>query len=79
MRFQVVLDAGVIPRVQVAEAKLRDGHVVVRHYYRTGIPAKPRARVVTHTTRYECSCGREWYGTKPTAADLLQHDEVVAS
>lgn len=77
MRFHVVLDVGTTPRIQVAEATLRDGHVVVRHYYRTGVPATPRARLVTHTTRYECSCGREWYGSRPMTGDLLKHDEVV--
>jgi hypothetical protein len=79
MRFHVVLEVGTMPRIQVAEATLREGHVIVRHWYKTGIPAKPRARVVTHTTRYECSCGREWYGRKPTNADLLRHDEVMVS
>lgn len=78
MRFRVVLDVGAWPRIQVAEAELRPGHVVVRHYYRTGIPAQPRARVVTHTTRYECSCGREWYGRKPSSVDLQGHDMDAA-
>jgi hypothetical protein len=31
---------------------------------------------VTHTTRYECTCGRQWFGKKPSTADLLKHDEV---
>jgi hypothetical protein len=79
MRFRVVLDVGTMPRIQVSEATLREGHLVVRHYYRTGIQAKPRSRVVTHTTRYECSCGREWYAARPTASDLLKHDEELVS
>src|SRR6266511_1613329 len=35
VRFHVVLDVGRMPRIQVAEATLRGGHYVVRHYYRT--------------------------------------------
>lgn len=77
MRFRVVLDASRMPRIQVAEATLRGGHYIVRHYYRTGIPATPRARVVTDTTRYECSCGRR--GGKLTTPAPLRHDEVLVS
>lgn len=75
MRFRVVRDEGSTQRIQVAEATLRDGHKLVRHYYRTGLPGVPRDRVISHTTRYECSCGRDWYTKrKPTSNDVLHHD-----
>lgn len=77
MRFRVVLDVGTLPRIQVAAGTLFDGHVVLRHYYRTGLPATPRARVVRLITRYECSCGVEWYGSKPSTAEVLAHKEAA--
>jgi hypothetical protein len=76
MRLRVVLNAGAWPHIRVAEGALSPGHLVPRHYYRTGLPSLPRARVVTHTAPYECSCGRQWSGTKPCTLDLFRHDEV---
>jgi len=75
LRFRVVHDVGTTQHLQVAEAHLRAGHIIQRHYYKTGWPGTPRDRIVTHQTRYLCSCGREWYGDKPTTADALRHDE----
>jgi hypothetical protein len=75
MRFTVLLDVGSLPRIQVAAAKLTEGHTVVRHYYRTGVAAEPRARWVTHLTRYECSCGLEWHARKPATCDVEAHLE----
>ena len=79
MRFRVVHDEGKTQRIQVAMATLREGHDIQRHYYRTGLPGFPRDRVITHQTRYLCSCGREWYGDKPTRADALRHDGETTS
>jgi hypothetical protein len=79
MRLRTVLVAGSWPRVQVAGGELAPGHRVLRHYYRTGLAHQPRALSVSHLTRYECSCGREWFGTKPCVADLLRHDEARTS
>ncbi|MDP9299632.1 MAG: hypothetical protein M3P43_01840 [Actinomycetota bacterium] len=76
MRFRIVRGIGRVQRIQVAEGVLRPGHLLQRHYYRTGLPGTPRDRVVTHQTRYLCSCGREWYGVTPTSADVLRHDLV---
>ena len=72
MRFRVVRDEGSTQRIQIAHAELRPGRLIQRHYYRTGLPCSPRDRVVTHQTRYLCSCGREWYGVRPTSPDALR-------
>lgn len=78
MRFRTVRDEGTTQRIQIAEGTLRQGHEIQRHYYRTGLPGMPRDRVVTHTTRYLCTCGREWYGNKPTTLDALRHDQETS-
>lgn len=73
MRFRVVSDEGTVQRIQVAR---RDAWSRARcgAPYRTGLPGSPRDRVVTHTTRYGCSCGQSWStGRHPKAADLDDH------
>jgi hypothetical protein len=79
MKFHVIRREGTTQRIQIAEATLREGHVILRHYYRTALPGIPRDRVITHTTRYECSCGWQWYSkTKPASVDILQHSDIAS-